>query len=283
MIEQFGSDVPIKRLCSLFSMSVNSYYRQRRTQDQRGDDTALAKEIHTIFLNSRSCYGIRRVTAMLHRQGYIVNHKRVERLMRSLGLRARQWRKKHGGTTDSNHTQSVAANLVKRQFQVDVPDRVWFTDTTYVATREGWLYLTCVMDACSKRIVGWSTSRRNDRFMVHRALKAALEWRKPAEGLIVHSDRGSTFASKLVCDLLTSWKAVRSMSRRADCYDNAVIESFFATLKREGAFRRGVNKAYDTTRSDIFQYIVLFYNRTRIHSTLGYRSPKEFEEQLDQA
>lgn len=283
MIERFGRDVPIKRLCSLVSLSVNSYYRHRRSRDNRRDDTALAREIHTIFRNSHECYGIRRVTAMLHRQGQIVNHKRVERLMRSLGLRARQWRNKHGGTTDSRQTRAVAANLVQRKFQIDSPDRVWFTDTTYVATREGWLYLTCVLDACSKRIVGWSMSKHNDRFMVHQALKTALEWRKPAKGLIVHSDRGSTFASTLVRKLLRNWGVKRSMSRRADCYDNAVVESFFATLKREGALRRGVNKDYDSARSVIFQYIELFYNKTRIHSTLGYQSPKEFEEQFNQA
>lgn len=274
---------PVKRLCELLELATSTYYRHHAAAEREPAPAAdgVRSRVRQIFAEHQGRYGARRITAELRSDGLPVNHKRVERCMNLDGLRAVRKRTRTPTTTDSHHQEAIADNLVDRNFTVAELNQVWFTDTTYVATTEGWLYLTCVMDGCSKRIVGWAMSQRNDRFMVREALIMAFSHRATDETLIVHSDRGSTFASQTVRSLLDSYKAQRSMSRKADCYDNAVQESFFATLKREMDIR-GVTKSLDNTRTDIFKYIETYYNPKRRHSTLGYFSPLEYENMLRQ-
>ncbi len=278
------SAYPVCRLCELFDLGTSTYYRHQAAaaHGPAADDDGVRSMVRQIFAEHQGRYGARRITADLQARGLRVNHKRVERFMHLDGLNAERKRPRTTATTDSNHQQSIAENLVARNFSIEELNQVWFTDTTYVATSEGWLYLTCVMDGCSKRIVGWAMSQRNDRFMVRDAFTMAFTRRMTDETLIVHSDRGSTFASKTIRDLLKTHKARPSMSRRADCYDNAVQESFFATMKREMDIRR-VIKSIDSTRTDIFTYIETYYNTKRRHSSLGYSSPREYERILLQA
>ncbi len=283
VIDQLRSEYPVALLCRLLSLGTSTYYRHQTSAAMTDDDARLTAVIRQIYHEHRGRYGSPRITADLCAQGIQVNHKRIERLMREAGLRARTRRRTKTVTTDSRHDHPIAPNLVSRQFQVKELNRVWFTDTTCVATRQGWLYVTVVMDGCSKRIVGWAMSAQNDRHMVHKALSMALRWRRPAPGLVLHSDRGSTFASLKVRNLLETWEVKRSMSRTGDCLDNAVIESFFASLKRETDAGRGVYNSLDTAQAAIFHHIEAYYNPKRRHSCLGYCSPNEYEMLIQQA
>ncbi|WP_394829918.1 IS3 family transposase [Pendulispora albinea] len=206
--------------------------------------------------------------------GY-VGKKRIERLMRESGLRARQKRRfRH--TTDSKHAFPIAPNLLARDFEASAPNRSWVGDVTFIATGEGWLYLAVLVDLFSRRVVGWATSAINDRSLVLAALRGALRTRRPAPGLIHHTDRGSPYASEDYLQALVAAGVVVSMSRTADCYDNAVAESFFATLKAEHVDHQRYATRDDATAS-IGDYIEHFYNTVRRHSYVGYVSPMAFE------
>ena len=195
--------------------------------------------------------------------------------MRESGLRAIP-RRKFRYTTDSDHAYPVARNLLERNFNVHKPDRSWAADTTYIHTEEGWLYLAVLMDLCSRRIVGWNAAGRNDRHLVLTALERALTVRRPQPGLLHHSDRGSQYAAYEYQAKLAEMKAVCSMSRKGDCYDNAAVESFFSSLKRERVHRRKYWSRAEAIE-DLEDYIEAFYNRQRRHSHLGNISPAEFE------
>jgi transposase InsO family protein len=179
-------------------------------------------------------------------------------------------------TTDSNHIYPVAPNLLNRQFEAARPNEKWLTDITYIETREGWLYLATVLDVCSRRVVGWAMDRHMDEGLVERALQMAASHRQPGEGVLHHSDRGSQYAAHNYQRLLNSHQMVCSMSRKGDCYDNAMMESFFSTLKSECA--TGVFDSRAEARLSIFEYIEVWYNRQRRHSALGYQSPEAFEQ-----
>jgi transposase InsO family protein len=231
--------------------------------------------IRVIHRESRETSGSPRIWDALIKQGHRIGEHRVARLMRQDGIRAKTvktWR----ATTQSQHQFPVAANMLDRQFTVEAPNRVWAGDLTYVWTAEGWLYLAVILDLYSRRVIGWAMGHRLTVELVERALTMALANRTPLAGLLHHSDRGSQYAATSYQQLLAAHGVTASMSRKGNCWDNACIESFFGTLKRELVYHRHYATRDDATR-DIFEYIEVFYNRQRRHSTLGYHSPAEFE------
>lgn len=240
------------------------------------EDVRLLEMIVSIHQESRRCYGVPRVHAELRSRGVRVGLKRVARLMREHGLRARH-RRRYRRPSNGKHNWPVAVNVIKRNFLVPERDRVWVADITYIPTAEGWLYLAVVMDLYSRRVVGWAVSARMTRLLVMDALRNALLERRPGVGLIHHSDQGSQYASTDYQLLLKRNGVTSSMNRAGNCYDNAVMESFFSSLKREWV----EGKSYVTreeARRDLFEYIEVFYNRRRRHSALGQVSPVEYEE-----
>lgn len=263
-------------MCSALKVSSSGYYAWLRRPEcaLRREDRRLLTEIRASFEASKRTYGSPRVRKNLQTLGYRVAKKRIARIMRQHGLRALP-RRRFRYTTDSDHGFPVAANLLDRRFTAEAPDRVWAGDVTYIHTEEGWLYLAALMDLCSRRIVGWNTAERNDRYLVLGALEAALTTRRPPPGLLHHTDQGSSYASYEYQARLAQAEAVCSMSRRGDCYDNAAMESFFSLLKRERVYRRRYWSRQEAVE-DIGDYIH-FYNRSRRHSHIGDISPMEFE------
>jgi len=235
----------------------------------------LVIEIELSHKASDRTYGSPRVHEDLQEQGIRCGRKRVARLMRENGIRAKQARR-FKATTDSDHNDPVAPNLLDREFHVDVPDRVWAADLTYIWTREGWLYLAVILDLFSRRVVGWSMSKRITSQLTLEALSVALWSRKPSPGLLHHSDRGSQYTCGDYRDVLDEHGVLCSMSRKGDCWDNAVAESFFKTLKVERVNDRDY-WTREEAQTDIIDYIERFYNRKRRHSYLGYVSPVEYE------
>jgi putative transposase len=276
-IEQERVAFPVTKLCEALSVSPAGFYASRRRPPapRTTANAALAAEIRNVFDESRSRYGAPRVHAELVARGRRVSLNRVARIMRELGLRARR-KRRFVPTTNSKHAMPVAPNVLDRHFAVDAPNKVWVTDITYVWTWEGWLYLAAVLDLFSRRVVGWAMSTSLSRELALDALDMALRTCAPPEGLLHHSDRGCQYASADYQSALAKRGIRCSMSRKGNCWDNAVAESFFATLKTEL-----VNEADYATRAQartsIFEYLEIFYNRRRRHSSLGYLSPLNYE------
>ena len=268
---------PVALLCRTLEVSRSGFYAwKHRPQAARTlRDQSLGLEIAAIFAESHRRYGSPRVHAQLRAAGHRTGRKRVARLMRAAGLRARE-RRRFRCTTDSRHGMAIRENLLARRFTVTAPNTRWATDITYLWTLEGWLYLAVMLDLFSRRVVGWSVSERLERGLALDALKMALEARRPSQGMLHHSDRGSQYASHEYQALLAEHGIVSSMSRRANCWDNAVAESFFASLKMELVYQTRW-RTKDEARSALFEYIEVFYNPRRRHSALGYKSPAEFE------
>lgn len=264
-------------MCRLLGVSPSGYYawRGRPPAARTVEDQRLTREIQVIFAANRELYGSPRVHAELRAQGTCIGRKRVERLMRAKGLQARTERA-FRRTTDSTHDLPVAANRLDRQFRVDAPDHVWATDITYIPTGEGWLYLAVVLDLWSRRIVGWSMAPHMRTELVRGALEMALGHRVPGPELLHHSDRGGQYASHDYQRVLRDQGIACSMSRPGQCHDNAVVESFFGTLKRELVHLTSWPTRL-AARGALHEYIEVFYNRRRRHSYLGYLSPVEFE------
>ena len=235
----------------------------------------LLSAIRVIHQESRETYGSPSIWDALLKQGHGGGEHRVARLMRVEGIRAKTV-KKWRATTQSNHRLPVAANTLNRQVTVEHPNRVWAGDLTYVWTTEGWLYLAVVLDLYSRTVIGWARGHRLTVELAEQALTMALANRTPTAGLLHHSDRGSQYAATRYQRLLTTHGITTSMSRRGNCWDNACVESFFGTLKCELVYHRHYATREDATQ-DIFEYIEVFYNRKRRHSTLGYDSPAEYE------
>ena len=276
-IEAHRREFEIGIMCRVLRVSLSGYYawrtrgESRRSRKNRG----LLVEIRAVHAESKMRYGSPRIHGELRARGRECNEKRVARLMREDGLRSRRSRK-FKATTDSKHSFPVAPNLLNREFEVSGPDEVWVSDITYIATREGWLYLAIVLDLFSRRIVGWSMSHRMTRALALNALSAAISSRNPEPGLLHHSDRGSQYASGDYRKLLDRHKMVCSMSRKGDCWDNAVAESFFSSYKVELVYEEDF-ETREEARAKTFEYIEAFYNSTRRHSTIGYLSPVEYE------
>lgn len=269
---------PVDRMCRLLGVSRNAYYRHCKYHDNRQPDPdhlEMLAAVKEIAKASDDSYGSRRMKRALNALGYPIGRHKARSLMREAGVQVR-YRKKYKVTTNSNHKQPVFDNVLSRDFTVSAPDRAYVSDITYIWTQEGWLYLTVFIDLFSRRVVGWSMSSRMKAVMVTDALRMAMWRRRPASGLVVHSDRGSQYASKAYRRLLDANGFVGSMSRKGDCWDNAVAESFFASLKKERVQWRSYQTRAEA-QQDILDYIVMFYNSRRLHSTLDYRSPNDFE------
>ncbi len=266
-------------MCRVLQVSTSGYYdwRQRPTPSNQ-DDERLLVDIRAIHADSKKRYGSPRIHRKLRDRGIRCGQKRVARLMQEDGIRARRARR-FKATTDSKHTLPVAENVLDRQFEVAVPNARWSADITYIWTRQGWLYLAVVMDLFSRRIVGWSMQETLARSLVIDALAMALTARRPGSGLVHHSDRGSQYASGDYQRLLEQAGCTCSMSRKGNCWDNAPVESFFSTLKMELVHDRRY-RTQEEARSEIFEFIEIWYNRERLHSSLDYMSPVDYEAQL---
>ncbi len=269
----------MKVQCRVLNVSESGYYawRKRGQQGRCEGDAVLVDQIRAVHAQSRQTYGCRRVHAALRAGGTVCNHKRIERLMRLHGLRGCDRRKRRPTTTQSGHSYPVAANRLQQDFSAQAPNQKWLGDISYIDTDEGFLYLAGLEDVFSRKIVGWAMDEHMERSLVERVLHMAMARRRPEAGLLHHSDRGSQYASDAYQALLTQHQITVSMSRTGNCYDNAMMESFFATLKAECASKPFASRA--EARTAIFDYIEGFYNRQRLHSALGYVSPEQFERQ----
>jgi putative transposase len=269
---------PVSLACRWLGVSRSGYYEwaTRAPSERALTDAWLTERIRTIHRAHRGVYGAPRIHADLRlAHGIRVSRKRVERLMRAAGISGLV-RRKRGRTTISVPGVRVADDLVERRFRPDAPNVLWIADVTYLRTWEGWLYLAAVQDAYSRRIVGWSMADHMRAELVVDALQMAVSRRRPAPGLIHHSDQGSQYVSLAFGQAARDAGIARSMGSKGDCYDNAVAESFFATLKKELVHRRSWPTRRELT-SEVFEYVEAFYNRVRRHSTLGYLSPADYE------
>lgn len=268
----------VEALCRALGVARSGFYawRAREPSAHAHADHVLAKRVAEVHTRSRQSYGVSRVQAALAAAGHRHSRRRIHRLMRAQGLTGVVRRRRRVRTTDSAHDLPVAPNRLGRDFSPAAPNTAWAADITYVPTAEGWLYLATVIDLYSRRIVGWSQQHRLHTDLVLSALTMAVKHRRPGPGLIHHSDRGSQYASQAYRGQLREHAMVCSMSRRANCYDNAVMESFYATLKTELVYRQPF-VTRDQARQAIFEWIEIFYNRQRLHSTLGFKSPAEYE------
>jgi transposase InsO family protein len=266
-------------MCSVLEVSENGYFnwRKRGLCQRKRDDEQLTERIKDAYHDNRGVYGSPRIHAELQEQGVHCGRKRIARLMQEHQISAsRKRRKAH--KTDSAHGSPCAPNLLQRDFTANAPDEKWMTDMTFIETREGWLYLAGVIDAYSRKVIGWAMGKEHDAELVKQALQMALLQRQPGAGLVHHSDRGSEYASKSYQDLLQEQNIRISMSKKGDCYDNALIESFWGTLKEE-CFGQEIYQSRKEAISAIFEYIEVFSNRKRKHSSLGYLSPVAYEKQ----
>ncbi len=277
-IDTQRKNFPLPTMCTTLTVSISGYRawkgggRPDRTRLTDGQLLALLRSVHAQY---KAAYGSPRMYRELRERGYQVSKARVERLMREHDLRARH-KRRFKATTDSRHALPVADNLLAREFAPASPNRVWTADLTYIWTDEGWLYLAVVLDLFNREVVGWSIKPRMTADIVVDALTMAWFRRKPAPGLMHHSDRGSQYASGVFQDKLVEFGMTCSMSRKGNCWDNAPTESFFNSLKNERV--HGTRYATrEAAIADLFDYIEVFYNRQRLHSSLGYRSPADFE------
>ena len=268
----------VSLMCQVLALSPSAYYdwlkcpvSLRQQEDQR-----LAAKIKTAHEASQSTYGARRIREDLREDGEQVSRARVERLMKAQGLKSKA-KRRFKTTTDSTHSRPIFPNRLNRQFDVDAPDKVYVGDITYIPTQEGWLYLAVLIDLYSRAVVGWAMAGHMKASLVNDALLMATFKRRPAAGLLLHSDRGSQYASKLYQQTLRQYQFVCSMSRKGNCWDNAPAESFFHTLKTELCHHDNYRTRAEAQQA-IFEYIEVFYNRKRRHSTLGYVAPFKYEE-----
>ena len=261
----------------VLGVSRSGFYAARQRMKEPKPVNPLAVHAKAAFDASGRNYGSRRLSAALRANGLKVGRYRARQLMRSKGLQAR-WRRKFVHTTDSRHELPVAGNVLARRFKPARPNEAWASDITYIRTRNGWLYLAVVLDLFSRKIVGWAMAPSMPADLVCTALNLAIVSRKPAPGLLVHSDRGSQYASQAHTSLLSRHGFVCSMSRKGNCWDNAVMERFSLNLKMERVWQRDYAN-HGEAQADIADYITGFYNPVRLHSTLGYRSPSSYEQQ----
>jgi transposase InsO family protein len=269
-------------MCRLLGVTPNAYYQHEKrvamNPDKQNDDHEMIDWLKELSDSSNNSYGSRRLRKALNALGYPIGRHRVRRLMKQAGISVR-YRRKYKVTTNSNHKKPVFDNVLSRQFDVMRRDEAYVSDISYIWTQEGWLYLAVVIDLYSRKVVGWSMDSRMKSILVCDALKMALWQRKPKAGVIVHSDRGSQYASKPYRALLKAHHCIGSMSRKGDCWDNAVAESFFGSIKQELIQWRHYQTRLEA-KQDILRYITMFYNPARLHSYLGYQSPMQYENEL---
>lgn len=280
MIEELSKEHNVRDLCELFEVTRSGYYAWSGGQESARElaNRAVTQQIKEVFEAKRQRYGSPRITAELRRQGQVCNHKRVERLMRQERLKARSGRRRKVRTTNSDHEQPVAPNLLLGRAAPVKADEVWVADITYVPTAEGWLFVAAVMDLYSRQILGWSVWESLAATGALQALARAMVKRGYPRGVIHHSDRGIQYACAEYRRQLQQHGLVASMSRKGNCYDNAAMEAFWSTLKRE-AMADSDQWSRDRVRRELFEFIESDYNRSRLHSSLGYQSPVDFENQ----
>jgi putative transposase len=270
---------PIAALCEVLAVSRSGFYayaHQQAAPRSARDEVALLARVKAIHAETGQSYGSRRMAKQLQAEGFAVGRAKARRLMQDAGLVVRRRTRRGPVTTDSQHRYPVAPNLLARQFEVETPNHVWVGDITYVWTAEGWLYVAVLLDLYSRKVVGWAMSAHIDSALVQEALRRALGRRNPTTGLLHHSDRGSQYAGHDYQRLLATYGIRCSMSRKGECLDNAVAERFFGSLKRERtALRHYVTR--QEARTDVVDYIEMFYNSKRLHSYLGYVSPNAYE------
>ena len=268
-------------MCKIFKVDRVSYYRWvKKGSVVEQNNMELNRHIKEIFVQSRSTYGTRRIKSLLlQNEGLIISRRRIGEIMKKLGLSVKGKRKFKINTTDSNHSLPIANNILNRNFYVGEANQKYVGDITYIPTNEGWLYLATVIDLYSRKIVGWSMSNSMKTTLVNDALKMAIQQRRPKKGLLWHTDRGSQYASYEHRDLLEAHGIIQSMSRKGNCWDNAVAESFFHTLKTELTHHHQFQTKAEANQA-IFEYIEVFYNRQRIHSANNNLSPVAFEEKM---
>lgn len=267
----------ISQACRVLQISRAAYYAAKR-RPKKPTICVASVQVKAAFEANQRCYGSRRIVDELHAQRLTIGRYKVRRLMREAGLKP-VWKKKFVHTTDSKHDLPVADNLLNRQFNPPQPNQVWTSDITYLRTKTGWLYLAAVMDLHSRKIIGWAMSPTMPAALVCQALKMALGQRQPTAGLMLHSDRGSQYASHEYQSLLKYHGIICSMSRKGNCWDNAVMERFFLNLKMERVWQREYGNQMEATK-DVIDYIVGFYNCQRRHAALGNLAPIDYENQF---
>lgn len=279
-VDAHAGEFSVKRMCRLLKVSRSGYYAWRhRSPSQREQvNQALLEQIKLVYLLSNRTYGSPRIYKHLRGEGLSFNRKRIARLMQSHQIVAKKASGRSPVTTKQRVGAKAAPNVLSQEFAAQGPNQKWGVDITYIETAEGWLYLAVVLDLYSRRVVGWAMSDRANTCLVNQALKMALLTRQPGEGLLHHSDRGCQYTSDVYLEQLRQHDCQISMSRSGNCYDNAMVESFFATLKTECAHTPFKSRAH--ARTSIFEYIEGWYNRQRLHSSLGYMSPMMFEQVL---
>jgi transposase InsO family protein len=274
------SEFRLGKMCEILEVSRSGYhnYVKRKMSQRQLENRFLLEQIKKIYHKFRGVYGSPRIYKELRKQGLFCNKKRVVRIMRINGIKAKT-KRKYKVTTNSKHNYPVAENILGQNFNTSEVNRIWVSDITYIWTKEGWLYLTCILDLCSRMIVGWFMDTTLSSSLVMTALQKAIIKRGENPGIIFHSDRGSQYASDGVKNFLKKHQMLQSMSRKGNCYDNAVMESFFHTIKSELVSFEQFQKRAEA-KMKIFDYIEMFYNRQRSHSSIGYCSPVEFEYNL---
>lgn len=277
-IDKHRSLFAVERMCHNLSVSRSAYYAWRNcpVSARKRANAVLTIHIKGIFRQFRGVYGSPRITRVLCERGIACSENRVARLMRSERIRA-YTKRKFKITTHSKHRLPVAPNLVNQKFVASKANRLWTSDITYIWTEEGWLYLAVILDVFSRQIVGWAVSNLMTRRLIINALQMAVLKRQPRPGLIFHSDRGSQFASQDVREFLDKHKMLQSMSKKGDCYDNAITETFFKTLKTELVYITEPFKTRGEAKQRLFNYIESFYNCIRKHSAIGFNSPVQYE------
>jgi transposase InsO family protein len=278
LIEDRRDVWPVRVMCDALSVSPSGFYawRSRPESPRKIANRELLVDIRRVHAQHRERYGAPRIHAELRAEGRTVSRKRVTRLMHRHGIRARAPRRYRVCTTDSKHSLPVAENLLDQNFLADRPDQVWLADITYIPTGEGWLYLAVILDLFTRKVVGWAMRDHMRAELTIAALTMAIQRRRPAAGLIHHSDRGSQYAAGDYRDILKAAAIVQSMSRKGNCWDNAPMESFFGTLKTE-LVHQSEYPDRDAARRDLFAYIEGYYNRHRRHSAIGYITPEQAE------
>jgi transposase InsO family protein len=269
-------DYTVVEMAKVLQASRSGYYKWLRQPQSHHQvyDEQLWLVIQQIYKQNRGCYGSPRITDDLHDLGYRCSKHRIARIMREHKLRAKAARR-YKVTTDSKHHEPVAPNLVQQVFHADQANALWVSDITYIWTNERWLYLAVVLDVYNRKVVGWSLGDRLTKELVVAAIRQALDRERPGAGFIFHSDRGCQYASQVVRDLLAGEKIRQSMSGKGNCYDNAMMESFFHTFKVELVYQEHFTTRFQA-RQSIFEYIEVYYNRQRKHSALGYVAPMQF-------
>lgn len=278
--EQAGR-YPVKLLCQMLDVRRSAFYewRDRPRKVIAEDELALRRCMKELFAASRGSLGSRTMMKNLRQEGFEIGREKTRRLMKQLNLKVKS-KRKYRVTTDSRHQLPVAENVLDRDFSPSAPNQAWASDITFLWTQQGWIYLAVVIDLYSRRVIGWSIDRHMKKALVIRALMMAINLRKPPPGLIQHSDRGSQYASHAYQALLKQHGMIGSMSRKGNCWDNAPVERFFSSLKREWTGDR-LYRTREEAIADVREYVAVYYNSRRLHSTLAYTTPMQYEENLD--